>query len=233
MNKLLIGAGISLSILSVMAVRHANSAEFISKDGCGGQCVTVKGDIFPNDDKNFVKFIEANKIKKAVVYLDSYGGELFAGLLIGATIYDHRFATFVPKGAHCSSMCAAIWLSGRERFVEEGASIGFHSMWECADKKEHKSDMDDCKKTKVSKKGNKIISEYYDHIGMSNSAIKWLTSAKPDSMNYLQPDVADKYNITFTWWAPKEEQEQKADTDFDAKLLARQLANPLRVESKS
>jgi hypothetical protein len=70
--------------------------------------VGIVGEIGINDGAHFLALIdgllpgESDKpIKKAIVVLDSMGGEVTAGVRIGWDIRQHGFATFVPPDPVC------------------------------------------------------------------------------------------------------------------------------------
>lgn len=68
-----------------------------------------------------------------VLMLESTGGLLSEGLLIGRYVRQARISTMVPLGPGCHSACSLIFLAGTDgksgdprRIMVAGAAIGFH-----------------------------------------------------------------------------------------------------------
>jgi hypothetical protein len=66
----------------------------------------------------FQRELQFNGVTKALVLLNSIGGNLNAGLAIGREIKQRGFTT----GAYnvCASACGMIWLAGSTRYVQVG-----------------------------------------------------------------------------------------------------------------
>jgi hypothetical protein len=99
------------------------------KDGCNPKdCYTISitGEIKLDDIKKFDDIIKKNDIKNALVSLNSDGGLVLPGLVIGFTIHDHKFSTYVLDEAYCVSMCAAMWIAGDTKYVSTTGHVGFH-----------------------------------------------------------------------------------------------------------
>jgi len=65
--------------------------------------------------------------KPAIVFLDSLGGKLMVALKIGLLIHKYGFSTAVADMTNCFSVCALIWIAGKERYIGAGALVGFHA----------------------------------------------------------------------------------------------------------
>ena len=77
-----------------------------------------------HDDKNFV------------ICMNSSGGNLNEGFLIGKLIFENYFGTFVPENAECSSACAIAFMHGFVgiydkfkpfRMLHPNGKLGFHA----------------------------------------------------------------------------------------------------------
>ncbi|WP_439641607.1 hypothetical protein [Nevskia sp.] len=69
------------------------------------------------------------------VYLDSPGGDLFGGILLGQTIHSQGLSTIVYKG-ECASACALAFLAGSKRLViTPREKFGFHRQYYIVDQK--------------------------------------------------------------------------------------------------
>jgi membrane-bound ClpP family serine protease len=89
--------------------------------------VDLDGEIDVYDYNKFWNAVRAIPPGKAMVILNSPGGNVQAGISIGYFIHSNGFMTAVDNGGICASMCAAIWLAGERRFIQTGAFLGFHS----------------------------------------------------------------------------------------------------------
>ena len=65
------------------------------------------------------------------VYLDSPGGDLFAGFELGGIIASARLNAIVNDGAQCASACALAFLAAKERVITgaDASSFGFHRQY--------------------------------------------------------------------------------------------------------
>jgi hypothetical protein len=144
--------------------------------------IDIIGDIKPGDDAIFRRLI--NTKDYVFVRLNSGGGDLAAGLSIGEQVRAHGkdTTTLVFAESRCASVCGLIWLAGNFRYAYEGAKIGFHSAYYASN-------------GKVTAEGNALVGAYLSRLGFSNAAITYLTSAPPDSMQWLSCEALDRYNI--------------------------------------
>jgi hypothetical protein len=175
---------VTLPTAASAAVIEARPLECKNIPGCF--LVIIDGDIKPDDDKKFEALIKKNNVKTAVVALNSPGGNLLAGIMIGKSIRERGYTTIVPGFATCMSACAAIWLAGSTRQVEAKSRIGFHAAY-TVDKKG--------RFVGVTGPGNALFGSYYAHLGLSDLAILYLTSAAPSELKWLKAADAKKYGI--------------------------------------
>src|SRR5262245_65171792 len=67
----------------------------------------------------------------AAVWLNSPGGNLFAGMQLGRIIREHGASTYIIDSrallpGECYSACALAFLGGVHRFIDHGARYGVH-----------------------------------------------------------------------------------------------------------
>lgn len=150
----------------------------------------VDGDIEHGDFEKFKKLAIANNLPagKVIVSLQSNGGFLVEGMQIGHAIRDLKWWTAARE--HCELACADIWLAGVRRGVYKETALGFHSSF-ITDKNGNA--------VIENGSGNALVGAYYSKLGLSYDAISYLSSAKPDEMEYLNPEKAKKYNIAFEY----------------------------------
>jgi hypothetical protein len=111
---------------------------------CGGW-VSAVGIVTADSPADFDKFARGRDLHGATVVLDSSGGSVndaialgrrwrSLGLLttVGITVENHGThgdqASIVPD-AYCESMCVFLLLSGKTRYVPDGAHVRVHQIW--------------------------------------------------------------------------------------------------------
>ena len=77
------------------------------------------------DEQRFAALLAQPRARKiAVVYLDSFGGSIAAGIKIGRIIRKAGLATAVDaSAARCDSACTLIFAGGVRRYYVGGASV--------------------------------------------------------------------------------------------------------------
>jgi hypothetical protein len=120
---------------------------------------------------------------RAVVMLNSPGGQVADAVVIGDSIRRHGFATLVDN-AVCSSACGLVWLAGTPRFTAGNARIGFHAAY-----------VGHGAAAQESGPGNALVGAYLNRLGLPDTAVTYLTSAPPDRMEWLRPDAARDVGI--------------------------------------
>jgi ATP-dependent protease ClpP protease subunit len=64
---------------------------------------------------------------RTIIELESFGGRLEDGYLMGRTFRSHEVETIITNNSTCASSCAVAYLGGVERLMESDAIIMFHS----------------------------------------------------------------------------------------------------------
>jgi hypothetical protein len=163
--------------------------------------VSIDGKIEPYDNIAFEEAIKSTP-GQFIVYLNSPGGNLEAGVLIGILIHQRGYITVAKKNIWwgkrcpngqdrnscldiCASACAAIWLAGRQRYVEPGVFLGFHA-----------SSLDG----QPSYEGDQIVREYYRDIGIRGNTINALLSYGPHSMMWMTRELAEALGVESKTW---------------------------------
>ena len=122
----------------------------------GDGVVLISGDIVPGDSSKFINI--ALQLDKGVVVLISEGGNLKDGLELGKAIRMKGFATYVPAGQVCASVCGLIWLAGTPRCMSARARIGFHAAYF--------SDLG-----QIASGGNALAGSYLSKLNLNETAI--------------------------------------------------------------
>lgn len=144
--------------------------------------VVVIGDFEVGDEKSFIQSVLP--LDRAVVVLNSSGGNLYAGIEIGKAIRLKSFSTLVPKNSVCASACAIAWLAGDHRFVEANGQVGFHAAY-----------TEDAGRKISSGMANAMVGAYLNQLGFSQSAIMYVTSAPPEAIQWLSELDAKNYGL--------------------------------------
>jgi hypothetical protein len=147
--------------------------------------VSLTGDIAEGDSDRFDR-IAAQIIGKAVVFLESNGGLSIEAMAIGETIRSKGFSTMVGHKTACASACGLIWLAGLPRYASETGSIGFHGVYKRVGDN-----------TKESSTGNAFVGAYLAKLGLSYSAVAFVTAAAPTEMNWLKASDTAKLGIKY------------------------------------
>jgi hypothetical protein len=179
-----------LAVLASAAVpgnltnNFCNAAEITLKHSGDHANIIIRGKIEYGDDEVFRSRV-ANE-SRAVIGLDSEGGNVHAAIMIGTEIRMRGFATDVLPGWECASACALIWLAGIPRGVsysEHGGvgTVGFHAAHDVL--------------TGEQSAPNAVVGSYLGKLGLSDHAIYYLTSTPPDEIRWLKPDVAQRLGI--------------------------------------
>jgi hypothetical protein len=175
-----------LAVLASAAVlgNFCNAAEITLKHTGDGDIIIIRGEIEYGDGEVFRSRV-ANE-SRAVIGLDSEGGNVHAAIMIGTEIRMRAFATAVLPGLKCASACALIWLAGIPRgltYSEHGGvgMVGFHAAQDVV--------------TGEQSAANAVVGSYLGKLGLSDHAIRYLTDTPPDEIRWLMPDVAQRLGI--------------------------------------
>jgi hypothetical protein len=199
--------GAVLIALSLTVSAHA--ADITAKKKEGGcekikDCysIDVKGEIKQDDFVKFDSLVKKNGIKDgaAAVYLDSPGGNLLSGMIMGLVIHKLGFATVVEQDKHCVSVCASMWVAGKQKFVASTAKIGFHQPYTLDRRGQPHRDP----------QGVSIMKKYYAEIGISKPAADFFLAADPKDAYWINSDLAAGFGIeAITLDEPKKEEPKK------------------------
>jgi hypothetical protein len=140
--------------------------------------VSIVGSLVRDDADQFQA--KTSALSRAIVTLRSDGGSVVAGVTIGEAIRLKGFSSVVV--GQCASACALAWLGGTQRFMADGAQIGFHAAY-------------DPESGHETGPGNAIIGAYLNRIGLPYEAVVYITAAPPNSMTWLTISEAKRHGI--------------------------------------
>jgi hypothetical protein len=175
--------------------------------------VHISGEIVEGDADRFKDMIKKEKVERAMVIVDGPGGTIYDGLTIGAMVHELGYLTFVGADVDCVSVCASIWLAGKVRYASDHAAIGSHA-----------ASVRNVKTYKIvgpSKTGDKAFTAYYERLGMTGRAIRYLLAAKGDDVTYLKVEEAYDLGIIVRI-IPAEKKEDEKPSAPDASTETKQ-----------
>lgn len=180
------GRGIILALglcLVGMFSDTARSAQVLVLPSIGTVArITISGDLDFSDALDFLR--KTDQVKEAAVFFHSPGGNAAAGILIGRAIREKGFLTIVSSSKTCASACALAWLGGAQRFMGEGARVGFHKAYVVRGGKPRRSEQ-----------ANAAIAQYLSELDLSPQAVDYVTAAPPERMFWLTPTTARAVGI--------------------------------------
>jgi hypothetical protein len=110
-------------------------------------------------------------------------------LQIAELIRKRGMSTFVPGDRACTSACAIIWLAGLPRIVGNSAEIGFHAIYDPTTRQ-------------ATGPGNAVVGAYLGDLGFGIKAIVFMTRKGPAAVEWLTPDLARDFGVTWTTLQP-------------------------------
>ena len=144
--------------------------------------IDVSGEIVEGDSQTFDSVIEGIPPNtKIAVMLNSNGGKVIPGLMMGEAIRAKGFATVVL------GTCASAWwprsgfLAGEPRFAGESARIGFHAAYTPSGGESGMT--------------NALVGAYLTKLGLPYEAVAFVTSSAPVDMRWMHADDARKIGI--------------------------------------
>lgn len=158
--------------------------------------ITIEGDLEYGDELRFADL--AIGVQRAAVFFASEGGNLHAGIEIGRAIRLKGFATFVAAPYSCASACALAWLGGTPRFMSEDYAVGFHAAWRGDDPGRSADSV-----------GNALVGAYLGQLGLTPVAIRYVTEAQPDGMQWLTFADAEAVGIEVVALAPDDAEAER------------------------
>lgn len=146
------------------------------------ELVVLEGEIVQGDANRFWETVRS--IDLGAVILNSPGGNLVEGLVIGRTIRASGFTTGVAPGTACASACALAWLGGETRYMDPTALVGFHAAY-----------IEENGRVSESGVGNALVGAYLNELGLGFDAVVFVSSAAPDEINWLNAAKAQQAGI--------------------------------------
>jgi hypothetical protein len=109
------------------AALPAAALQFTQQRLGGVSVVLASGEIVAGDADRLAAFLTGRPVSGATVVLDSPGGDLVEGMVLGALIRQQRLGTRILSGDECASACVFSFVGGVVREVDNGARLGVHT----------------------------------------------------------------------------------------------------------
>jgi len=203
----MLGSLTGFSMLFAILTTSPAISAIISTEGINENLtvISITGPIEDGDGRKFMLLDISTR--NAIVNLNSPGGLVDEGLIIAEQIASSGFDTYVSDTSECLSMCGIVWLSGAQRYLAQNGTVGFHGAYL---ENEHGS-------YSVSGPGNARIGAFLGKIELSQTAITFVTNAKPDELSFVGFEDAEILGL----------EPQSLDEDFLNKR--QEVINPIEA----
>lgn len=111
------------TLLSICLLNPSFAANYKAFQSNQHDILTLNGQFESGESLRFQKFLSAHP-KTQFVLLQSYGGLVNEAMKVGQLIRRANLNTAVET--YCYSACFITLMSGKERYVQEGAYVGVH-----------------------------------------------------------------------------------------------------------
>jgi hypothetical protein len=186
--------------------------------------VQATGPIEPDTPEKFIAFLKKGTFDRKRLRLNSPGGDLMAGMRLGAVLRDEGWATEIgdhqpdPEHAYmaaymtatkrtpgeCASACAFAFMGGVERRIDPGSSLGFHQF----SRTEYSSNPDALNYNSSDLQSEQIVSaillSYTLAMGVDPAILVKAGTTLPGEMHWVTRDELREYQIAFNvyQWLP-------------------------------
>jgi hypothetical protein len=208
-----------LFLLAAMMVTHAAAEpmhfEAIRNGGnCAGCAYTqASGEITLDTAKNFEAFVRSQEFGTGPIRLNSLGGSLGGGILLGELFRSMGVPTEVGSSAPidnstelglsdrapgvCASACAYAFLGGTDRSLDDPARLGFHRFYQANALTEPTAKLFTGKDLGDAQITTAGLVLYLLKMGVDPSVISLASEAGPNEMRWISKDEAQKLRITY------------------------------------
>ena len=181
--------------------------------GSGGNAipdwVAAEGQITPDTPGKFEAFVKANGVGQ-VLYLNSPGGDLAAGIRLGELIRKYHYQTnvgaTVPDGAWqttapgiCASACAFAFLGGEIRSAAEN-EIGLHQFYNDVALRDPSAKLFDSLDLSAQQFVSALLIDYVFRMGADPRFVSLASATPPASVRWLTKVEAEELKVT---WDPR------------------------------
>jgi membrane-bound ClpP family serine protease len=151
-------AAILLALLAATA--RAANIEIENSPVSGVATISIDGKFELRDGDKFQD--KSKELTKAIVLFRSNGGNVIEAIKIGEALRRKGFSSLVLD--QCASACALAWLGATQRFMADGARIGFHAVFNTQSGQE-------------SGVGNAVVGAYLRGLGLPYQAVIYVVQS--------------------------------------------------------
>lgn len=156
--------------------------------------IFLTGSIKPKDYEKYLNIVETSKKPIRQIWLNSPGGSLRDGYLIGRHVNENDIITIVPPRTfnnftQCNSACAIISLSGKKKVMATNSIIGLHSTFEEKGNKRVIS--------KDAMLGNALVNHYFGYLNLPIEVSLAWTGTDPSTLKIIKPEDNEKFDIGY------------------------------------
>lgn len=159
--------------------------------------IYINGVITTDTPKKLKQVIEANNLDKAIVVLNSIGGNLFAGMELGEIIRSNGFYTYLGRenasaeklrllNGECYSSCVFAFTGGVYRFIEDDDKIGVHRF---------SSKVDIGNELEAAQVISAVTARYFEKMGVQSGLFERMSLADSLDIDILTKDEALQLNL--------------------------------------
>ena len=161
--------------------------------------VFLDGDIDPDAPQRFERYVTQNRIPdRSIVYLNSPGGSLAAGLELGRLFRKYGFSTDVGRKSPfsskssdideggCYSACAYAYLGGQFRYLRQSSRYGVHQF---------KSVRADDRVEGTAQVISALAVEYMRSMDVDPDLFTLSAAASPDGMQEIDKATLERLNV--------------------------------------
>lgn len=161
------------------------------------ESIYISGEISSDLPAKLIQIIKINSIKKAIVYFNSLGGSVDAGLVLGQVIRNHNFSTGIASyekigGKHkqqatCYSACIFAYAGGKYRFNSKDYQLGLHRF--------HKASYNSTDLAFGQIVSGEIV-EYFESMGVDPTIFSRMVKTRKDDIDTLTKVDAANYQLS-------------------------------------
>jgi hypothetical protein len=208
----------------VMVVRAEAEPMHFEAIRNGGNCIgcaytQASGEITLDTAKEFQAFARSQEFGTGPIRLNSPGGSLGGGILLGELFRSMGVPTEVGSSAPirnsvesgladrapgvCASACAYAYLGGIDRSLDDNARLGFHRFYQANALTEPTAKMFTGKDLGDAQITAAALVLYLLKLGVDPSVISLASEAGPNEMRWISKVEAEKLRITYEPWGYK------------------------------
>jgi hypothetical protein len=167
-------------------------------EACGDPCpglLLAEGLITDKTFKLFQEVASQLAPHRPIVVLNSPGGTIPGGILLGLAFRDHGASVVVARGGACDSACAYAFLGGVNRRVLDGGRVGLHRFFVVNATSGQRSRGAVAYERTVGPKVISLLREYVVRMGASLEIVSRANATGSSSIRYLSREELRRFGV--------------------------------------